>query len=138
MQVHEGQGWRLVVDPRRQPFSVLLGGALWSVELTGAEALALADAVALLLDQHRRIADQLMEDEDLELDWERDNLWVGLTVHQGLWSLRFVLVSPAGLRSVEAGWDEIASPALASALEAVPQRLSLQAGPVPGFAGDAL
>lgn len=138
MQVTEGQGWRLVVDPHRQPFSVLLGGALWSVELTGPEALALADAVAALLDQHRRIADQLMADEDLELDLERGDLWVGLTMHQSRWSLRFVLESPAGLRSVEAGWDEVASPALALALEALPQRLSTPpAGPM-GPVGDGV
>lgn len=138
MQVTEGQGWRLVVDPHRQPFSVLLGGSLWSVELTGAEALALADAVAVLLEQHRRIADQLMADEDLELDLERGNLWVGLTVHQSRWSLRFVLESPAGLRSVEAGWDEAASPALALALEALPQRLFAQLGVVTDPAGDGM
>lgn len=125
MQVDEGVGWRLVVDPSRQPFSVLIGGSAWSVEFTEPEALTLAEGIAVLLEQHRRIADQLMDDEDLELDWEREDLWIGLTVHQGLWALRFVLESTTGRRGVEAGWDAAASPALALALEALPGRLSV-------------
>ena len=124
MRVEDGLGWRLVVDPARHPFPVLVGGASWAVELTAAEAQGLASGISALLDQHHRLATQLMAEEDLELDWERDHLWVGLTLHQGHWSLRFVLEAGAGQRSVEGGWDQTASPALAQALQAASTLLS--------------
>lgn len=125
MRVEEGLGWRLVVDPSRGSFPVLIGGPSWAFELTAAEALSLASGVSGLREQHRRLEAQLMADEDLELDWERGHLWVGLTLHQGQWSLRFVLEAAAGRRSVEGGWDPTASPALAQALEAVPMLLAV-------------
>ncbi|MFM8524861.1 MAG: DUF1818 family protein [Cyanobacteriota bacterium] len=131
MQVDEGHGWRLVVDRSRQPFSVLIGGVDWAVELSDDEALALAAGVERLRSQYAQIADQLLDQEDLDLDWERDNLWVGLTLHQGQWSLRFVLEGAAGRRSVEAGWEARASPALALALEALPRLLAADAAVAP-------
>lgn len=129
MRVDEGHGWRLVVDRGRQPFSVLIGGADWAVELSDDEALALAAGVERLQRQYEQIADQLLDQEDLDLDWERDNLWVGLTLHQGQWSLRFVLEGVAGRRSVEAGWAAAASPALALALEGLPMLLAGEPDP---------
>jgi hypothetical protein len=90
------------------------------------EAMALATGVARLRRQHEQIADQLLDQEDLELDWECDNLWVGLTLHRGCWSLRFVLEGSAGRRSVEGGWDDAASQALALALEAMTSQLSAE------------
>ena len=124
MRVDEGLGWRLVVDRSRDPFPVLIGGEAWAMELTSDEALALADGVALLRSQHHQLADRLMDEEDLELDWERDRLWIGLSLRQGSWSLRFVLEGGGLRRSVEAGWDDGASPAIALALETLPGLLS--------------
>jgi len=126
MRVQEGQGWRLVLDPDRQPFCVLIGGSGWAVELTRDEAVALAEGVSGLQAQHRQIADQLMADEDLDLDWERDQLWIGLSLKRGQWTLRFVLEGVAGRRSVEAGWEAGASEAVALALEEVPGLLTLR------------
>ena len=51
MQVQEGEGWRLVVDPAREPFAVLIGGEGWAAELTGGEARALSRGVAQLVRQ---------------------------------------------------------------------------------------
>ena len=56
----EGEGWRLAWDGHRQPFSVLVGGAGWAVELTAAEAEALRQAVADLVAQHGALLDQLL------------------------------------------------------------------------------
>ena len=126
MRVDEGLGWRLGFDPEREPFNVLIGGASWAVDLTAHEAMALATGVARLRRQHEQIADQLLDQADLELDWECDNLWVGLTLHRGCWSLRFVLEGSAGRRSVEGGWDDAASQALALALEAMTSQLSAE------------
>jgi hypothetical protein len=61
MQVQEGEGWRLLVDPARYPFVVLIGGAGWAAELTVQEAQSLRQGFGQLLEQHAAIADQLME-----------------------------------------------------------------------------
>lgn len=123
MRVQEGLGWRLVLDPARQPFCALIGGSGWAAELTRDEVLALAEGVARLQVQHRQIADQLMADEDLELDWERGDLWIGLSLNRGRCILSFVLEAAAGRRSVEASWEGESSQAMALALEVVPAML---------------
>ena len=117
MQVQEGKGWRLLVDPARCPFVVLVGGEGWAVELSRAEALALATGVSRLVTQHQSLADQLMAEEAIGLDWEQGDLWVALEGDRQLWSLRFVLSPATGQRAVEGAWGPPASAALAAALE---------------------
>ena len=63
MQVQEGEGWRWLVDPARHPFSVLVGGPGWAVELTAAEAGELQRGLLELLREHRALAAQLMPQE---------------------------------------------------------------------------
>lgn len=121
MQVQEGEGWRLAVDPSRQPFSVLIGGSGWAAELSSVEAEALRLAVARLVLQHRQLVDALMAEEaiTLELDVELagGGLWLGLEGDRQAWSLRFVLTPARGQRGLEGAWSAGASAAIAAALE---------------------
>jgi hypothetical protein len=116
MQVHEGKGWRLLVDPARHPFSVLIGGEGWAAELTHAEAALLAEGVGRLCAQHGALVDQLMAEEALTLEWESGDLWLALEGDRLAWELRFVFSSSAGLRGIEGGWSPAAARALAAAL----------------------
>jgi len=127
VQVHEGEGWRLVVDPLRQPFPVLIGGEHWASELAAAEALSLQEGVRRLLEQHRGLTDQLLEEEALTLELEvalaaeaglagAPGLWLELEGDRQHWSLRFVLTPAAGRRALEGGWPPAASAAFAAAL----------------------
>jgi hypothetical protein len=120
VQVQEGEGWRLVVDPPRQPFSVLIGGDGWAAELTAAEALALRQGVARLLEQHRALVDGLMEEEavslELELELAPGHLWLALEGDRSHWSLRFVLSPGPARRGLEGSWSEAASGPFAAAL----------------------
>lgn len=118
MRVQEGEGWRLLVDPARCPFSVLIGGTDWAAELTPAEAALMARGVACLRKQHGALVDQLLAEEAISLEWESGELWLALEGDRTSWRLRFVLTPGAGLRGLEGAWTPAASAALAAALQA--------------------
>jgi hypothetical protein len=116
MQVQEGEGWRLLVDPARHPFVVLIGGAGWAAELTAQEAESLRQGFGQLLEQHAAIADQLMEEESIGLELDLGGLWMALDGDRRHWQVRFVL-TPEGLqRGLEGSWDGSGSQAMAEAL----------------------
>lgn len=119
MQVQEGEGWRLLVDPARHPFSVLIGGEGWATELTQAEAVLLAEGVACLSAQHTTLIDQLLAEEAIALEWESGDLWLELEGDRQGWGLRFVLSSHVGLRSIEGSWPWPAASAVAAGLTAL-------------------
>ena len=70
MRIQEGDGWRLVVDPARSPFPVLIGGNGWATELTLAEAALLRRGVMSLVEQHGDLMGGLMAEEALTLEFE--------------------------------------------------------------------
>jgi hypothetical protein len=121
MQVQEGEGWRLAVDPSRRPFPVLIGGSGWAAELSAAEGEALRRGVARLVDQHRQLVETLMAEEAIALELEMElaggGLWLGLEGDRQGWSLRFVLTPAPGQRGLEGAWSSGASAAIAAALE---------------------
>ena len=128
MQVQEGQGWRLLVDPARHPFVVLIGGAGWAAELTAKEAQILRQGFGQLVEQHTAIADQLMEEESIGLELDLGDLWMELEGDRRHWQVRFVL-TPEGLqRGLEGGWDASASQAFAAALADLPELKDLAFG----------
>ncbi len=127
MEICEGQGWRLVVDPERTPYVALIGGEGWASELNGAELLALRRGVQRLVAQHRALADGLMVEEDIDLELEvpvgdgavgeGGSLWLELSGNRHQWSLRLVLTPAPRSRAIEGAWDVAASRAFATALE---------------------
>ena len=123
LELFEGEGWRLRVDPARQPFPVLIGGRDWGAELTAAEALLLQEGASTLLEQLQAIAGSLMPEETIELELDRGGLWLQLSGDPDSWRLRFVLSpqqqGPSRPRALEAGWGRSAGPALVAALQAV-------------------
>ena len=117
MVEREGEGWRLAWDGSRQPFAVLIGGDGWAVELTPAEAEALRCAVAELVDQHASLVDQLMAEEAIGLELERQPWWLEIEGDRERWSLRAMLTPQLGQRAFEASWPHPASRAFTQALQ---------------------
>jgi hypothetical protein len=113
----EGEGWRLAWDACRQPFSVLIGGEGWAVELRELEAVGLRDAVADLVAQHAALVDQLMAEEAISLELERGPWWLAIDGDRSSWELRVVLSPGAEQRAFEGGWSASASRAFAAALQ---------------------
>jgi hypothetical protein len=127
VEICEGKGWRLVVDPDRFPYTALIGGEGWASELNNAELLALRRGVGRLVAQHRGLAEGLMAEEALDLELEQPitagpggesgTLWLGLSGDRRQWSLRLVLTPAPASRAIEGSWDAAASRAFAAALE---------------------
>jgi Domain of unknown function (DUF1818) len=113
----EGEGWRVAWDGDRQPFSVLIGGAGWAVELSRVEAEALRDAVADLVAQHAAMVDQLMAEEAISLELERAPWWLAIDGDRACWGLQVVLTPQPGQRAFEGHWPHPASHAFSLALQ---------------------
>jgi hypothetical protein len=125
----EGEGWRLAWDAQREPFPVLIGGQDWASELTAAEGLALQSALQTLRGQHRDLAETLMAEETISLDFHgsaaapsnvskggaEGHLWVSLEGDRQTWTLRFVLQPAPGQRGLEGFWGTGAAAAFLEA-----------------------
>ena len=133
MEVCQGQGWRLGIDPARHPFFALIGGHGWAAELTSEELITLWRAIGRLRRQHAELVEQLMAEESIELELElplsvsepSGSLWAALEGDRCDWSLRFVLSPGAGVRAIEGAWSVAASGPFAAALEGLEGRLGL-------------
>ena len=113
----EGSGWRLLRGPKRPLFSVLIGGEHWAFELSESEACALASLVRELTGQHRSICDQLMAEEAITVELERDGWWGCLEGDRLRWSLRAIRSGDADqARGLEFCWPHPASQAIAEAM----------------------
>lgn len=130
MEISQGEGWRLVIDPARQPFLALIGGQDWAAELSRVELSTLWTGIRRLRRQHAELVDQLMDEEGLELELElplsdsasSGTLWLGLEGDRRDWSLRFILTPGLGVRAFEGAWSAAASGPLAAALEGLEGR----------------
>ena len=136
MQISEGEGWRLQLAPGRRPYSALIGGMGWAVELDPWELSALRHGVVTLLTQRRQLLDGLMPEEELDLELDlslppaagahtaEGSLFVALSGNVEQWTLRFVLTPGDGSRAAEGAWSAAASPPLAAALEGLADGLA--------------
>ena len=101
----EGPGWRLAWDPNRKSFPVLLGGDDWAFELSDEEWRSFVKLVLDLVQEHDQIKSQLMEQESISLELERDFWWACLAGDKDNWSLQVLLQEQqANKRGVEAFW----------------------------------
>lgn len=135
MQISEGEGWRLQLDPERRPFAALIGGLNWAFELDRHEIATLRRGVIALLGQRSQLQGVLMPEEELDLELDlslpsqRENsvegsLFIAVNGTAGVWSLRFVLTPGDGSRAAEGAWSAAASPAVAAALEGLGEGFS--------------
>ena len=101
----EGPGWRLAWDPTRKSFPVLLGGDDWAFELSDEEWRSFVKLVLDLVQEHDQIKSQLMEQESISLELERDFWSACLAGDKDNWSLQVLLQEQqANKRGVEAFW----------------------------------
>ncbi len=113
----EGPGWRLARDPAREAFPVLIGGESWAFELTQAEWEALLSLIVELTDQHQQLVAQLLAEESVCLEMERQSWWTCLDGDRQNWSLQVVLQGDGeSARGVEGYWPAPAAQAMAAAM----------------------
>ena len=89
----EGPGWRLARDPSRGRFPVMIAGESWAIELTEDEWNSLIPLIKDLIDQHQQLENQLMPEEGLELELERQGWWCCLEGDRNSWTLKLILQS---------------------------------------------
>lgn len=116
----EGPGWRLARDPSRGLFPVLIGGDGWAIEITESEWQGLMALLCDLSDQHQLLMDQLMEEEAISLELERQPWWGCLDGDRYAWSLQLVLEGNEQQgRGAEGFWPAPAAQAMTAALRTV-------------------
>ena len=114
---NEGPGWRLARDTSRTNFTVIIGGAGWTVELTEQEWISLMPIVDGLVNQHDQLVGQLMPEESICLEMEREPWWACLEGDRESWSLQLILEGDSHhLRGFEAYWPIPAAQAIANAM----------------------
>ena len=117
---HEGPGWRFARDTSRSAFPVMIGGDGWACELTEQEWLSLIPLVNDLINQHNQLEDQLMKEESICMEIERDDWWGCLDGDRDSWSLKIVLESNGeSFRGFEAFWPIPAAQAITNSMRIV-------------------
>ena len=101
----EGPGWRIIRDSSRDNFSTLIGGDTWAIELNQSEWENLVKVVIEMSDQYIEVKGQLMDDEDITLELERDPWLAILKGDQYGWNLKLIL-NTSGIqnRGAEVYW----------------------------------
>ena len=113
----EGIGWRLARDTSRSKFPILIGGAGWSFELTSEEWCELVNILSELSNQQKHLHNQLMQEELLRLEIERQSWWVCIDGDKDSWSLHIILQAEnSGARAIEANWPPPAAQQITEAM----------------------
>ena len=87
----EGTGWRLAKDLSRGEFSWLIGGDHWATELTEYEWKTLYQIVSDLLAQYKEQKKQLLNEESISIEIEREIWWCCIDGGTNHWSLKLIL-----------------------------------------------
>jgi len=117
---HEGPGWRLARDTSRKTFPVIIGGDGWAFELAEHEWTSLVPLINDLMEQHKQLENQLMKEEKICLEIERQPWWGCLDGDRDSWSLRIILESNGdSLRGFEGYWPIPAAQAITFAMRKV-------------------
>ncbi len=117
MILYEGPGWRLQRDPSRLKYSVLLGGEDWTIELSTYEWNCLCIVVFRLIDQLQDLKAQLMSEEQIFLEMEKEQWWGSIDGTKEKWSLSLIFSGDGEFnRSFEFGWPATTAQAVTSAM----------------------
>ena len=113
----EGPGWRIIRDSSRDSFSTVIGGENWAIELTETEWQALAAVFFDLCNQYCSIQSQLMSDEDIILELDRNPWSAFLKGDKFGWSIKLILSqSDSSKRGAEIYWPRSVTESVSSAM----------------------
>ncbi len=118
---YEGLGWRVARDSSRAHFPVLLGADHCAIELTNAEWNSLESLISNLLEEYEALLNQLMDEESLSVELERNQWWGCLERDSNSWSLQLVLEGNGELhtRGLEIYWPSPAAEAVTDAMRKI-------------------
>ncbi len=114
---YEGIGWRLERDISKKKFSVLIGANHCAVELLHTEWESLCAIVFDLIDEHGKAKKQLMPEEEICLEMERNQWWACIEGTREHWSLKVILSeADENIRGLELFWPVSSAKALTAAM----------------------
>ena len=96
--------WRLVKNYTKGKFCFLIGANNWAIELQEHEFITLYNLLNTLENQLIEIKNQLLEEEFINLEIEKEPWYAELEGTKSEWSLRIVFDSNEGTRSFEMYW----------------------------------
>ena len=105
----EEDSWRLIRNPDKGIYCFLISVNQWSIELQEHEFVSLFKLLDVLIDQFMTLENQLMEEELINLEFERLPWYVELEGTKNNWSLRIIFESNELTRSFEMYWPSTIS-----------------------------
>jgi Domain of unknown function (DUF1818) len=101
-QLLSGKGWRIGWFPRADPFSGLVGGDNWAIELTQPELEEFCSLCLQLVDSAQQAQSELSEQESLTCSAETENICLEMSGYPGDFKLSLQLQTG---RRAEGIWD---------------------------------
>ena len=102
--VKDQKRWRLLRDFKKGKFCFLIGVDNWSIELQKSEFYSLYLLLLRINKQLLSIKNELMDEESITLELEKQPWYIELEGKKNEWSLRFVFESQDQTRSFEMYW----------------------------------
>ena len=102
----EEDHWRLIRNPDKGRFCFLIGVNQWSIELQDHEFRSLFKLLNTLINQFLELENELMDEEFINLEFERMPWYAELEGKKNNWSLRIIFESDEDTRSFEMYWPE--------------------------------
>ena len=104
MEYKEKDNWRLIRNPEKGKYCFLIGVNQWSIELQNHEFLSLFKCLNTLINQFMELEIHLMDEELINLEFERLPWYAELEGTKNEWSLRIIFESIEQTRSFEMYW----------------------------------
>lgn len=115
-QLKQGQGWRLgwQAEFPENPFTALVGGDDWALELTEAEWQDFRRILLELTEMVAQIAGELMPEETIACESRSDLVWMEVRGYAQAYDLSFILLTG---RRGEGRWPATVMPELLRGLQ---------------------
>ena len=104
MPIKKQDNWRLIRNPEKGKYCFLIGVNKWSIELQEHEFSSLFKLLNTLINELLVIENQLMDEELINLELERNPWYAELDGTKNKWSLRMIYESNEQTRSFEMYW----------------------------------
>ena len=104
MEYKEKDNWRLIRNPEKGKYCFLIGVNQWSIELQNHEFLSLFKCLNTLINQFMELEIHLMDEELINLEFEKLPWYAELEGTKKKWSLRIIFESDEQTRSFEMYW----------------------------------
>ena len=104
MPIKEEDSWRLIRNPNKGKYCFLISVNQWSIELQEHEFNSLFKLLDELIDQFLILENQFMDEELINLEFERLPWYAELEGTKNKWNLRIIFESNEKTRSFEMFW----------------------------------